>query len=184
MKWIVALATLLTAAPSVPQEAGVYPHDEAAIVRVFCQRPIGNVTGSAFKVTGNGYITAHHVVDGGVCFVAGQRITITWLDEKHDYATFTGPSSPDTLETSCNGFGAGQTYLARGYPGGGDYNIRAPWIATLMTLNGFRIFVSSDSIPGMSGGPVMDAQGRAVGIVSMRFPARSMPLKLTGYCTA
>jgi S1-C subfamily serine protease len=184
MKYLVALAALLTAAPSVPQEVAEYPHDEAAIVLVYCQRTAGAVTGTAFKVSETAYITAHHVVVGGACFVAGQRVTVTSLDDKRDYATFTGPASPAVIRPSCAGFNAGQTYAARGYPGGGTYNIFAPWQATRATMGGFRVFMASDSIPGMSGGPVLDAQGRAVGIVSMRWPARSMPLQLTGYCKA
>jgi S1-C subfamily serine protease len=181
MRIFVALAALLTAAPGPPLP-GAYAHDEAAIVLVFCQRVDGAVTGTAFKVSETAYITAHHVVAGGQCSVGGQRVTITALDEKRDYAAFVGPASPAIINASCAGFVPGKVYAARGYPGGGSYNIFAPWMATRATMSGFRVFMASDSIPGMSGGPVLDAQGRAVGLVNMRWPARSMPLQLTGYC--
>lgn len=180
MKVIVALAALLTAAPSLPQ--GTYEHDEAAIVLVSCERPTGRVTGTAFKVSETNYITANHVTTGGVCSVGGQRVTITFEDERTDYATFVGPASPAVLRASCGGFRAGQTYVARGYPNGGTYNIFAPWQAMNARRGLFQVFSASDAIPGMSGGPVIDEWGTVRGVVSMRFPARSMPLKLTGYC--
>lgn len=173
-------AALLTAAPT--QALGPYEHDEAAIVRVYCQRDGGAVTGTAFKVSTSGYITARHVTVGGVCFVAGQRVTMTSEDERTDYATFIGPESPAVLKASCGGFKAGRTYVARGYPGGGTYNIFAPWHALNMRLGLFQVFAASDSIPGMRGGPVIDEAGTVRGVVNMRWPARSMPLSRTGYC--
>lgn len=180
MKPIVALAALLTAAPAMP--VGTYEHDEKAIVLVQCQRALGRVSGSAFKVGPNTYVTADHVVREGRCYVAGVQIEITHRDEKRDYATFTGPVSVSTLRTSCAGFQTGRAYLARGYPGGGSFNISAPWQAIPLVMDHFRVFVAGDAIPGMSGGPVMDDSGRAIGIVSKRYPARSMALKYTGFC--
>lgn len=181
MRFFVALAALLTAAPGPPLP-GDYAHDEAAIVLVFCQRVDGAVTGSAFKVSETAYITAHHVVAGGQCSVGGHRVTITALDEKHDYAAFIGPASPAKLTTSCKGFRSGEVYAARGYPGGGALNIFSPQMATAKSLKGFRVLLGADVIPGMSGAPVIDPQGRAIGVINMRFPNRSMPLQLTGYC--
>lgn len=181
MKVSVAFAAALACVSASPAP-GAYLHDEAAIVLVGCIRPGGNVTGSAFKVGPDTYITAEHVVSQGVCFVAGQRVTVTSTDERTDYATFTGPASPAVLRTTCAGFKPGRTYVARGYPGGGSYNIFAPWQAVNAKIRGFQVFMAADSIPGMSGGPLLDETGAAVGVVSMRWPARSMPLKGTTFC--
>lgn len=181
----VALAALLTAAPSIPQEAfdrSAYPHDEAAIQLIYCQRVDGAASGTAFKVGPTYYLTARHVVLGGQCSIGGVPVTINTMDEKHDFATLTGPASPHILATNCRGFHSGQTYLARGFPGGQSYNIFMPMIASALSVGGFRTFTGADVIPGMSGGPVMDTQGRVTGIVNMRWPSRSMPLSSTGFC--
>lgn len=180
MKPFVALAALLTAAPAMP--VGTYEHDEKAIVLVQCQRMLGRVSGSAFKVGPNTYVTADHVVREGACYVAGEPIEVTHRDEKRDYATFTGPASASVFKTSCAGFKTGRTYFARGFPGGGNFNIYTPWIAMPLVVEQFRVFMAADAIPGMSGGVVMDEYGNAVGVVNKRYPARSMALKYTGFC--
>ena len=170
-------AALLCAAPTHPM--GDYAHDEAAIVLVDCVTS----SGSAFKVGPNTYATALHVVEGPMpCNIAGQPITVTHIDRERDYATFIGPASPAILRTTCEGFKRGQMYVARGFPGGGTFNIFAPWQAVGIKLGGFSVFAASDAIPGMSGAPVIDGQGRAVGVVNKRWPARSMALRETGYC--
>lgn len=180
MKIYVAIAALLTAAPAPPLPDD-FPHDEAAIVLVRCFLGTGSISGSAFKVSETAYITAEHVVGQGACFVGTQRITVTSADAKLDYATFDGPASPHTLATTCAGFRPGQVYVARGFPGGGAYNIFAPALASIAGKDGLVPFIST-FIPGMSGGPVLDPQGRAVGIVNRHSPARSMPLSNTGFC--
>lgn len=180
MKIIAAIAAALTCVSAAPAP-GTYAHDEAAIVLVRCARLGGNVTGSAFKVGPDSYITANHVVTGGVCFVGGEIVTITSMDETRDYVTFTGPRSPAVMRTSCAGFRPGKTYVARGYPGGGSYNIFAPWQAVNAKLRGFQVF-HGEAIPGMSGGAVIDESGAVVGLINMRWPTRSMPLRSTGFC--
>ena len=181
MKWIVAIAALLTAAPIIPQTIG-FQHNEAAIVRLYCQRIDGAAWGTAFKITATQYITAHHVVENGTCFVAGQQVLIHTLDKKHDYASFDGPRSDAVLAPSCDGFTTGNRYIARGYAGGRPYNVISPQTAFPMRIGGFQTFTGEEIQQGMSGGPVMDAKGRVAGIVNMRWPNRSMPLSSTGLC--
>lgn len=184
MRVLVAIAALLMAAPGPPLDMefqGDYAHDPAAIVLIYCQRATGGVTGSAFKVSETTYITAHHVVAGGICAVGNAPVQITSLDEKRDYATFIGPASPAMLKPSCDGFRPGTVYAARGYPGGSSYNIFTPWLAMRAVWKGFGVF-AGEAIGGMSGGPLLDPQGRVVGVVVMKHPARSMSLSNTGYC--
>lgn len=171
-----AATVLLGAAPAMPR--GTYEHDERAIVLVRC----GPIAGSAFKVGASTYVTADHVVGGRDCTVNGAPIEVTHRDEKRDYATFVGPASPAMFKTSCAGFTSGKTYFARGFPGGGTFNIYTPWIAMPLVVEQFRVFMASDAIPGMSGGVVMDESGAAVGVINKRYPARSMALKFTGFC--
>ena len=167
-------SALLCAAPTMPSDT--FAHDEAAIVLVDCIA----TTGSAFKVGPNSYATAAHVVDSPACMVAGEPIKVTHFDRERDYATFIGPSSPAVLRVSCEGFRGARLYIARGFPQGA-FNIYAPWQSLGITLGGWAVF-SGEAIPGMSGGPVMDDQGRAVGVVSKRWPPRAMALRSTGYC--
>lgn len=178
MKRIVALAALLTAAPSLPQ--GTYEHDEAAIVRLDC----GAATGTAFKVSATGYLTALHVVKGRECYVAGQRVTVTSLDEPNDYATFIGPASGAMLPTDCGDFRPGRQYVARGYAGGGFINAFMPWLAAGSSHPAYRQFHTfiGTVFPGMSGGPVIDGEGRVVGVVSKMNPTMATTLSRTGYC--
>lgn len=186
MKHLVALAALLCAAPGPPTELemqGDYPHDPAAIVMVYCQRPQGSLTGTAFKVGVSTYITAHHVVAGGTCYVAGEPVEVTTLDPKHDYATFIGPASPAMLRPSCDKVAPGMVYAARGYPGGAGYNIFTPWLAIRSVWGGFNVF-AGEAIGGMSGGPLLAPDGRVAGVVVMKLPARAISLSNTGYCKA
>lgn len=181
MRWIVALAALLWAAPSIPQPVA-FTHNEAAIVRVYCERTNGAVWGTAFKITRTQYVTARHVVLDGTCYVAGQRVLVHTIDETHDYASFDGPPSDAVLEASCEGFKHGKTYLSRGYAHGDPFDVISPQIAIGFRLGGFQVFAGEPVIPGMSGGPMLDEQGRVAGLNNMRWPNRAMPLSSTGVC--
>ena len=180
-KVLTAIAAMMACvSATVPKP--IYPHDESAIVRITCQRANGGgAYGSGFKVGPSSYITAAHVVSGGTCSVDGHTIRITALDVKRDFASFEGPASPVTIKTRCDGFLAGEIYLARGFPGGGFYKIASPWFITGIRDKEMQV-AFGDAIPGMSGGPVMDGDGVVAGIVVRHSPARALPLSETGYC--
>lgn len=179
MSAIAAMVLCVSATGPIP----LYPHNENAIVMVKCQKARGIGSGTAFKVGHNSYITAAHVMAGGTCWVDGQPVTVTSFDDRRDYATFTGPASDVTIKASCDGYRAGETYIARGFPGGQPYNIYTPWMATKSMLGGFNILFG-EGIPGMSGGPVIDESGAVIGLVNMRWPTRSMALRYTSFCGA
>ena len=177
---IAAMMACVSATPMAPLPN--YSHEERAIVQVFCKRADGNTaSGTAFKVGRNSYITANHVTASGLCYVGGERITVTSSDFEKDYATFQGPASDVVLKADCKGFRAGEVYIARGYPGGMPFNIQAPWTAMDYVMDGFQVF-TGEGIPGMSGGAVIDRRGVAVGLVNKRWPTRSMPLRSTSFC--
>lgn len=182
MKWFVAIAALLTAAPVIPETVG-FQHNEAAIVQVHCRYAMG----TAFKVGPTFYITALHVVEGGTCSVDGQLVTINTMDVENDFATFTGPPSDAILKVNCKGFRPGEEYIARGFAFGGRANFLQPLTATSARYrhNGhvlpFTVFVG-DIFKGMSGGPTIDDKGRAVGVNSKLNPSMATPLSMTGLC--
>lgn len=167
-------ALLLTsgATPAVP-----YAVNEAAIVQVFCPES----TGTAYKVSETGYITANHVVDTPGCKVGGVLITDVKQDTKADFASFQGPASKATIPVSCKGFAKGQTYVAVGHGLGLPFKMQMPWLSTDFVLEGFTAFIG-EGLPGMSGGPVLNRKGEAVGSVNMRWPTRSFPLRDTPAC--
>jgi hypothetical protein len=178
MKCAFALASAVAlAAPSLPG-GKPYAHDEAAIVQVMCTGGWGTAT----KIGPSEYVTAAHVIDAGGCMVGGVGITVNRVDRWNDYATFTGPTSNHVIPVSCGDFHAGTVYVGRGFAAGFNANVLVPWLATELTDRGFRIFVSDASIPGMSGGPILDRRGRVTGVISMRVASRALPMRITELC--
>lgn len=174
-KGLASLAILVFTAGATPQKP--YEVKDAAIVQVFC--PAG--TGTAFRISETKYVTAKHVVMDEGCVVNGEMITAVDRSDASDYATFQGPASKSVLKVSCRGFSAKRTYLAVGHGLGLELKMQIPWIATDYVNDGYRTFLG-EGIPGMSGGPVLNKDGEAVGIVNLRWPARSRSLSDTPIC--
>lgn len=154
---------------------------EDAIVRVTCDVAGGRSVGTASHVGNGVYTTADHVVDQGTCTVKGQAIYNIKSDKVHDFATFAGPVLKDRVKFTCRNFRSGRHYLAVGYPGRLSFQVMEAWNSTPFQLAGYRVFVGN-GYPGMSGGPVLDKNGHMTGIVNMRWPTRSMPLRSTHLC--
>ena len=141
----------------------------------------GLVTGSGFPV-GAGYIvTSAHVVSGTsshtIITPAGRqtRATVVFFDSERDIAVlyapdFTSPGLP--LGTASRGT-AGAVI---GYPGGGPEKVVPAVVDGAISAKGRdiynqglitrQIFVIQAAVhPGNSGGPLVDLQGRVLGIV-------------------
>lgn len=171
------LASLLLVGASAGQTVEPLKTDLRAIVRVSC----GRVMGTAWKINEDTYVTADHVISEGGCSVGGEPISDVRVDPDKDFATFIGPKTPYRVKYSCGGFNAKEEYLAVGYAFGFFHKTFQPWIASVFKQGGYQSFIG-ESIPGMSGGPVLNEWGKAVGIVNMRWPARSRELKDTFIC--
>lgn len=171
---LLAVAALLLATP-VSMAAEPFSLDESAVVYVDC----GMKSGTAVRIGPTEYVTAAHVVTDDVCRVNGEVIHPR-IDGSQDFATFSGPRGK-YLKKYCRDFAKDETYLAVGYAMGAPFLTSTPLMATEMKSGGMRVFVG-ETIPGQSGGPVIDRSGRVVGIVNMRWPARSVPLRNTSVC--
>lgn len=156
----------------------------APLIRCRVGQKVGIGTGTV--VSDKLMFTASHVIDGAkTCTVERRQVMrdttetlIVIRDEpSHDIALLRGSLGPKSFEVSCTGFLIGQTYYMAGRPYGGNLVV-VPLLATnryvtgtptigLPTIEHLRVLIGATH-PGMSGGPVVDDEGRVVGIVSSR----------------
>lgn len=148
-----------------------------AVVQVLC----ADGSGSAVHVGNGKYLSVAHVTEMTSCTVEGESIIDIKPAGNNDFSTFRGKEIAAKAKTSCSGFSAGETYLAIGYAFGWPQQTRNPWTASQFRLNGYQAF-TGEAIPGMSGGAVIDDGGRVVGVINMRWPARSLALKDSYVC--
>ncbi len=131
--------------------------------------------GTGFHAGGK-FISVTHVTENIGCRTASGPVVVT--DEAGiDFST--GPSVNSGYHINCGGFRKGAAYFAIGYAGG------AP-VQQLLTLtatgeyadNGMAILHGYPTvIPGMSGGPILNARGEVVGTVNMF--TRHLPLSFS-----
>lgn len=161
------------------------PHVEAKVIKT---EPVVQVVcedrkGTAVKIGDDSYITAAHVAVASGCEIDGTPVVNVEVDTARDYAIVRGPSSRRSAKYSCRGFLPDTEYLGVGYAFGWKNLTYQP-----LRSSGFKVvgeptqMFTGEVIPGMSGGPVFDRSGAVVGIVNMRWPARSLPLKETSLC--
>lgn len=174
-KIALCLAAVVLASP-VQAAAEPYQHDEGAIVKVVCKEG----TGSATRVGKNTYISVDHVTSNTNCTVNGTPIIITYTDPRQDFSTFLGPSGLATIPVSCKGYKHKEAYIARGYAFGGTDIFFQPLLA-VTKYEKWWAFVG-EVFPGMSGGPVIDADGKTTGTVNIRNPSGSIDLSETIVC--
>jgi serine protease Do len=164
----------------------VIANAEKAMVAIGC--PSGAVlsSGSGFKATRFRLIvTAAHVARacsaGGSLEIAGERGQLAHLDPKHDLALVDSPSTSrgPSLRFATRPAYPGEPVAILGFPGSSGQLVASRGI---LLATGRRITTTDaghretlpDAIevigpvgPGDSGGPVINAQGRVVGVIEV-----------------
>jgi hypothetical protein len=142
-------------------------------------------TGTGFLIGPRIMATANHVMDGTercIDVQSGVVIRAYKTDPKHDLALVTGnlPTNMPYINYSCDRFKTGQKYLSYGITSymqernilrnnvltaTRNYNANGTVWKDEIDVSGSRIF-SGYQAPGMSGGPVLDIDGYAHGLVT------------------
>ncbi len=156
-------------------------HAAEFVVRVASFGCGGMVTGSGFPV-GTGYIVTNaHVVSGTSGHTiqspggAQMQATVIFFDAERDVAVLYAPGYRGTALTFGNA-GRGTTGAVIGYPGGGPEQTSPAIVDGEITAEGRDIYnsnlvtrqilvIQARVRPGNSGGPLVDLEGRVIGLV-------------------
>jgi hypothetical protein len=138
------------------------------------------ISGSGFIVDGSGtIITNLHVVQelktGGVRLTNGDiydKITVRAFDERKDLAVIqiAGFDLPILPLGNSNNVQAGEQILLVGNPLGLEASVTTGIVSAIRQLNGGFQVIQTDAAanPGNSGGPMLNAKGEVVGVVSYK----------------
>lgn len=175
IRTLLASVALLVPASLVVPEPGDIVIPPEAIVQVICvARDPGNSNlsdlseGTAFRV-GSYYLSVRHVTSArGQCFIGKQRIHIVYTSPSSDFSMLAADDGP-FLSVDCGGFVKGRKYVAIGYARGQSPYTKIEMTATGAVANGFSVLTGMLTvIPGMSGGPIVDAEtGKVAGTVNV-----------------
>ncbi len=148
--------------------------DVNAVKLVSC----GEATGSGALIGRRRLLTAWHVAGRGGCSVDGKPARVVRRDERSDWAVLEADIRGPRLRVSCRGFRPGRYYLAGGHAfgarlmvqglryGGGRGRIHELKDGRPQARGDDFPLLDGLAFPGMSGGPVVDLEGRLVGIVN------------------
>ena len=134
-----------------------------SIHRIVC----GTRTGTAETIDRNRVMTASHVIgESEVCSIDGRPATILSNNSVLDYAILDYPAGARSQKfpINCDGFIAGEQYLAIGYAHGLDFVVTAGTAMRQFDRSAHLRLLEGRAYSGMSGGPVVNMQGEQVGI--------------------
>lgn len=165
------------AAPAELRSESLERHAKEVTLRVRNLGCARVVTGSAFAIGERMLVTNRHVVEGA------ERLEVnTWdgvtLDVEivqavmsHDIAVAEVTARlPQTAEVAEDDARAGQPIVVAGYPRGGELTVEEGVVLrrtsdVVFGAEAGALALDARVAPGNSGGPVLDADGRVVGIV-------------------
>ena len=176
-----ASLALLSNAPIPQLPAGHYPD----VRQMVCEDGTGRIwTGTAFEAGGQ-MISVAHVTNGGTCKIYDSAVLSVQV-EGLDLSTAHG--SVKGYRINCGGFVLGENYWAVGYANSVPVQRVVHLIGTgVLNRRKMAVLLGDPSvIPGMSGGPIINAQGEVVGTVNAYLPGKpisySQEMKGTALC--
>lgn len=189
-----------TVEPTIPTPTIV----PAYVIKLHCLNTLTSKesVGTAFYIGNRVFLTAYHVMnEDRICVDSASltRMELVKTDEANDLSVITFRSNQkimdDGFKVNCKGFKKGQVYLTMGYAGGQVFIInklvdtgkvtKKDLVINDTNMGGMRE-LDGLLVQGMSGGPVVDLDGKVVGInnVTGYFGSKtySYELKNTSIC--
>lgn len=152
-----------------------------ALVFVKGASDVGQQLGSGFLLTPDGKIATNlHVIrgmtSGGVQLASGEiydKFSVLAFDERKDLAIIqiSGFDLPIIELGNSNGIRAGESVVAMGSPLGLKGSVTAGVVSAVRDdfSGGFRVIQTDAAVnPGNSGGPLMTADGKAIGVITSK----------------
>jgi hypothetical protein len=171
-------AFALAATQRDPVAVAHYPQ----VQRIQCNQG----SGTGFTIEDGRFVSVHHVTSLTNCHTPTKSIDAR-RDGDLDFST--APfQARGGLPINCDGFKTGTYVWAIGYAGGFEWQTMTRLYVTYKIAdNGMRILLGRPTvIPGMSGGPILNAAGQVVGTVNMYHSdlglSFSVDLKDTSLC--
>lgn len=166
-----ALSLALVSTQQVTHIEARAPYAHPYVEQVLCLTD--GLAGTAFRITPDLYLSVNHVTKHQGCTIGGLPITVKYADPVGDFSIVQAPLRVEGgIPISCKGYTNGEYYYAIGFADGLPWSqavtIHADWLATLLYGDKLQnVFKGIETvIPGMSGGPVLNAQGQVVGVIN------------------
>lgn len=168
--------------PSGSDLSAAVSRDQASVVKVEGQGCGGIIEGSGFVVRPNEVATNAHVVAGiREPYVhdsnGWHRTSVIWFDPNLDFAVLrvSGLAGPPLTVANAR-VADGTPAAVLGYPGGGPFTANPAAVLDELTATGRNIYGQGDTsrniyevqasvIPGNSGGPLIDVDGKVIGVI-------------------
>lgn len=169
------ITKLAVAAILVVGQTPVIPHIPPASLEDAQLLRCDGRSGTVWRISGDRYITAHHVSLDSACTLGDLPIRTIRSEAGLDFAVLSSNRGAGRVyEIDCRGFQAWETYRAIGWARGTDL-VAMPVQSTGQSWTGPVGYEGAHytfhalrgiAIPGMSGGPVLSREGKVVGIVN------------------
>ncbi len=157
-----AMAAALLGAPVPEPEA--MPSPFFVNLALVGQPHCGKALGSGSWIDGQTFLTAAHVTVNGPCSIGGMPAETVYENEDIDIAVLRPATSiSERMPISCARPRRGDDYFAVGYARGRMFVIQR-YVAEGIRRDGLATF-RGQGYQGMSGGPVVDRDGRQVAVL-------------------